>query len=362
MKILYVITGLSQGGAERVVCDLADKMFERGHEVKIVYLTGKIYTRPSNPEINIIKVNLNHYYSLPKAYLSLSFVIKHYQPDIIHSHMVHANILTRLVRLITPMKKLISTAHNSNEGGWQRMWVYRLTHNLANITTNVSKEASLSFEEKMAVPKGGMLTLYNGIDLNKYYWRKDARASLLKEFKISLEDNIILSVGRLTEQKDFPNLLHAIYELKNSSEIKFKLLIAGDGEEKNNIMNLIQKLSLSDDVLLLGRRDDIPNLMSAADLFVLPSKYEGFGLVVAEAMACRCLVVATDSGGVSEVLNNNNFLSLSSDSHDLCNKIQYALTLDKDTRKNVIIKNLKHVEENFSLDSIIDKWIDIYNA
>lgn len=72
MKILYVITGLGQGGAERVVCDLANSMFEKGHEVKITYLTGSVLTKPIHSEIELININLNSLMSLPLAYQKLS--------------------------------------------------------------------------------------------------------------------------------------------------------------------------------------------------------------------------------------------------------------------------------------------------
>ena len=116
MKIFYVITGLAQGGAERVVCDLADAMFEKGNEVKIAYLTGDIITQPANKEIELINIALTNIVTLPKAYIALSKAIKSFNPDIVHAHMIHANILARLIRLTTPMNKLICTAHNSNEG------------------------------------------------------------------------------------------------------------------------------------------------------------------------------------------------------------------------------------------------------
>lgn len=104
MKILYVITGLGQGGAERVVCDLADKMYEKGNEVKIAYLTGDVLTKPRYQEIELIKINLNSLRLFPLAYIKLSKIIKNFEPDVVHSHMVHANIFTRLVRAATPIK------------------------------------------------------------------------------------------------------------------------------------------------------------------------------------------------------------------------------------------------------------------
>lgn len=153
MKILYVITGLGQGGAERVVCDLADAMVQKGHQVRIVYFVGEVLTRPICEGIELTKVSLTNLISLPAAYILLSKIIKSYQPDVVHSHMVHANILTRLVKIVTPMNRLISTAHSSNEGGALRMLAYRLTNRLADVSTNVSNTAVASFESRYAVPK-----------------------------------------------------------------------------------------------------------------------------------------------------------------------------------------------------------------
>lgn len=361
MKILYVITGLGQGGAERVVCDLADKMYEKGHEVKIAYLTGDLHTRPNYEEIELVRIGLNNALSLPKAYLKLSSIIRKYQPDVVHAHMVHANILMRLVRISTSMNKLICTAHSNNEGGTLRMIGYGITHRLASITTNVSQNAVISFEKKRAAPKGSMKTIYNGIDLSKYCFDPKSKVKIGKELKISNSCQIILAVGRFSDAKDYPNLLKSIFLLKQEVTHPFQVLIAGDGELRSEVENLINELKLNNEVILLGKRDDIPELMSAADLFVLSSRYEGFGLVVAEAMACECMVVATDCGGVSEVLNNSSFLVPVSDTFALKEKIKYALDLTDEEKCNIFSENLEHVKKNFSLDNIIDKWIILYN-
>lgn len=361
MKILYVITGLAQGGAERVVCDLADKMYEKGHQVKIIYLVGDVLTYPVHPEIELVKANLNNMFSLPKVYLFLSKIIKDYRPDVVHSHMVHANILTRLVRVLVPINKLISTAHSDNEGGKLRMIAYRITDRLADLSTNVSSKATLIFEKKKAVPRSSMRTIYNGINLEKFKRYSQAKVEIAEEIEVNKECKIILAVGRFGEAKNYPNLLKAIYLLKQDVEYPIKLLIAGDGELRTLIESLIISLNLQNEVILLGRRNDIPRLMSACDLFVLSSDNEGFGLVVAEAMACECLVVATDCGGVNEVLNNPDFLVPLANSEALKNKIKYALCLDENKKDNHILQNLQHVRSNFSLSKIAEGWIEIYN-
>ncbi len=361
MKILYVITGLAQGGAERVVCDLADGMTILGHEVKIAYLTGEVLTHPVNKNIELISIELDKALSLPKAYFKLSKLIRRYNPDVVHSHMVHANIIMRIVRVMNPMTKLISTAHNSNEGGKLRMLAYRLTHHFSDTSTNVSQEATAAFEAMRAVPVNGMKTVYNGIDLNRFTYDVNAKSELAEELNVTDDYKIILAIGRFSEQKDYPNLLNAIQLFKAENETPFKLLIAGDGDLRPSIEQLINELGIEDDVILLGRRSDIPKLMSAADLFVLSSRYEGFGLVVAEAMACECLVVATDCGGVAEVLNNSEFLVSPNNPESLKEKILYSFNLEDNERDSIIYKNLRRVQNKFCLRNIIEKWVFIYN-
>lgn len=355
MKILYVITGLGQGGAERVVCDLADKMHEKGNDVKIAYLTGDILTKPRYQEIELIKINLNSLLLFPLAYIKLSKIIKNFEPDVVHSHMVHANILTRLVRLTTPIKKLICTAHNSDEGGRLRMALYRLTHNLADTTTNVSNTATISFEEKNAVPENGMLTIYNGVNLNNFKYNSFAREEINVEFNLRSNVKIILAVGRFSRQKNYPNLLNAIKILKEKANLPFKLLIAGDGELREYIEKLIDGLNLKDDIILLGRRSDIPKLMSSCDVFVLSSDHEGLPTVLIEAMACQAQVVATDVSGVREIIDIYGEVVPPKNSESLSDAIISAINIPT---KN--ISGAQYVKNKFDLEIISEQWLDKY--
>lgn len=355
MKILYVITSLGQGGAERVVCDLADQMHQRGHNVKIAYLTGDILTKPRYSEIELIKINLNSLLLFPFVYIKLSQVIKMFRPDVVHSHMVHANIFTRLIRVVTPIKKLICTAHNSDEGGQLRMFMYRVTHNLADLTTNVSNEAVQAFIEKKAVPDSDIITTYNGIDLSRFFYHSEAKNKILNEFNINTNSYLILAVGRFSRQKNYPNLLNAIKILKEKANLPFKLLIAGDGELREYIEKLIDGLNLKDDIILLGRRSDIPKLMSSCDVFVLSSDHEGLPTVLIEAMACQAQVVATDVSGVREIIDIYGEVVPPKNSESLSDAIISAINIPT---KN--ISGAQYVKNKFDLEIISEQWLDKY--
>lgn len=360
MNILFLITGLGGGGAEKVVVDLADQMSRLGHQVKIAYLKGEIIVRPKNSNIELFYIGLESLKNSKYAYLNYKRLILNFNPDVVHAHMVHANIFARIARKFTAVPKLICTAHSNNEGGKARMFAYRLTHKLSEVTTNVSHSASASFEQLGAVPKKGITTVYNGIDLDKFKYDPAARERVVKELNLDTDDILILAVGRFHTAKDYPNLLHAFAKTKQQQAGNSILIIAGDGEERPNIEQLISSLKLQHDVFLLGRRDDIPKLMSAVDLFVLSSSFEGFGLVVAEAMASNTFVIATDCGGVKEVMGGYGFLVPPQNSELLADKIRLAMKMHiTDVNKNNK-EALHHVQQNFNLDKIIQQWLEIY--
>ena len=354
MKILYVITGLGLGGAEKVVADLADQMHALGHDVKIAYLTGDVQIKPASTDVEIIALHLNsakHFLLASKKYRKL---VKSFRPDVVHAHMVHANIFTRLNRALCPVPKLICTAHSSNEGGKARMLAYRLTNRLSDINTNVSQEATQAMISKGAFIQKTVVTVYNGINLNKF--KSDTKS-------IRLEQNTLnfITVGRFTDAKDYPNLINAFAILKKNNRA-INLTIVGDGELRDQIESLIKELELEEDVTLLGRRSDIPQLLSQADIFVLASKFEGFGLVVAEAMACESYVVATDSGGVAEVMGNTGKLVPIQNSQALADALQNAMALSSKDRMQNNRKARARVEQLFSLETSVQKWLALYES
>lgn len=356
MRVLYVITGLGLGGAEKVVSDLADQMHNFGHKVKIAYLTGEVLVKPTSADIDIVALNLNstsNFLSASKRYRKL---IKQFRPDVVHAHMIHANIFARLNRSICPVPKLICTAHNSNEGGNVRMVVYRFTNALSNINTNVSHEATASLIAKGAFSKTNLITVYNGIDLSKFEKNTNINTDLDNRL------TNLIAVGRFNDQKDYPNLINAFAELKKNVITDIKLTIVGDGELRSEIEFLIKNLQLEKDITLLGRRSDIPQLLSQSDIFVLSSKHEGLPTVVIEAMACECYVVATDCGGSAEILGDTGKLVPTQDSQELAKALENAINLDVEKRLQNNKKARERVEQLFSLESSVKKWMALYEA
>ncbi|MEL0638716.1 glycosyltransferase [Marinomonas sp. TI.3.20] len=359
MKLLLVITGLGMGGAENVVVNLADALVERGHLVKIAYLTGEALVLPSNSNIEVVSIGMKGAKDFFKAYIRLRALVNSFKPDVVHSHMIHGNLLSRLVRLTVKVPKLICTAHSNNEGGKLRMLAYRLTDQLANISTNVSEEAVKAFVKAGAAKAGRMISVVNGIDTNCFISNPKLRNEKRRELD-GFDQKIILAVGRLDVAKDYPNLLNTIALLKKQRQ-DFKVFIAGDGPLKQELLALSVSLQIECCVEFLGICHDIPALMAASDVFVLSSAWEGFGLVVAEAMSCERVVVATDCGGVADVVGDNGFLVEPRNSNVLLKAINEALDLSTDERVELGALARQRIIVKFSLVANTNAFLKLYS-
>lgn len=361
MKIIYITTGLGVGGAERQMLAIAEQFSALGHSVYIISLTKGSEIQPVRNDIPVYELNLEkRVSSLLSGLFSARKIVKSIEPDIVHSHMVHANIFSRALRLTIHINKLICTAHNKNEGGWLRMLAYRITDRLADISTNVSEEAVREFLKKGAAPQGRMLYVPNGINTHEFRFSTSNRQIKRSELGIADPQKVILAVGRLVEAKDYPNLLDA-FSLVLSKRPHTRLVIIGDGPEKSKLTKRVETLGLRNNVLFTGIQRDINAWMCACDVFALSSAWEGFGLVVAEAMATERIVVATDCGGVKEVMGGHGFLVPAKNSGELANALISALEIDSTHAISLGHNARMHICKNYSISSTCKTWEDVYS-
>lgn len=352
-------TGLGMGGAEKQVCDLADSFYKKGISVIIISLYGEPITTPNNPHIKIYSLkSKKSLLSIFKVYLKCSRIIKKFNPDIVHSHMFHANIFARMLRMISRFPILICTAHNTIEGGWGRMAMYRMTDMLATLSTNVSSEAVSSFENKGAVKRGHMIVMNNGIDTGYYHYSTKYRDLKRKELNLDSDDVLLLAVGRLTEAKNYPNMLSAFNLIKTQKNVH--LAIIGAGEKESELKAIAKIMRNSDKIHWLGLRHDVREWMSAMDIYVMSSSWEGMPLVLCEAMSCSGFVIATDCGGVTEIVADAG-LVVPKESPD---KLSIAITqvIDSEQYKNEDLKSKarQRIINNFSIDTVTNNWLDIF--
>lgn len=361
LEIFLTITGLGMGGAENQVVNLADKFAAKGHQVTIAYMLQPALVQPKNPNVKLVWLGGNKsLIGVLKALVSLVRLIKRTMPDVVHSHMYHANMLSRAARIFVRTPRLICTSHSNNEGGKLRMLSYRLTNWLADTFTNVSDDAVKAFEEKGAVTKNKMRSVANGIDTDFFQFSLEARQQLRAELALERK-TVFIAIGRFHEAKDYPNLLSAFAEvIKKDSNTH--LLIVGDGDLRADVENKIELLALQGKVTLLGIRRDIPQLLSAADVYVMSSAWEGLPLVIGEAMAVEKLIVATDCGGTRQFIGDAGLLVPPKDSLALAEAMEKTLTMNETEALELGHKARQRIIEHFSLNVTIDTWLKIYSS
>lgn len=362
MRVLFVITGLAYGGAEIQLVNVAGRLKERGWKIYVVsMLPPQAFTEELGAAgIELVTLNMRRGVPDPRSLFRLANIVRRLQPHIVHSHMVHANLLARITRLLAPAPVLICTAHNTYEGGRHREVFYRLTDPLCDLTTQVSSAGLERYVSVGAVPSNKIRYIPNGIDTEKFKPNPEARQRIRDKFGLG-SSFVWLAVGRFDVQKDYPNLLNAFARVTREFS-NVRLIIAGDGPLRSDMEALTKTLGIDRNTSFLGICHNVSELMNAADAFVLSSRWEGFGIVIIEAMACQLPVVATDSGGPGEILNEGRLglLVPVGDYEKLANAMIKVMNLPEAEREAMGQAGRAHVEGNFSLDRVVDRWEELY--
>ncbi|MDR1418532.1 MAG: glycosyltransferase [Endomicrobium sp.] len=366
MKIAYVITSMGVGGAEIITIDIANHMLDKGNEVLILYLAGQnLNQHRINKGIKVVGLNIQkNPFSFAKSLFKAKKIFKNFQPDIVHSNMYHANIFSRILRIFYRFKYLICSEHNCRIGIGiiyrVRLIIYRITQTLSDLDTNVSQEAVELFLKYKAFNKNKSLCMYNGIDLKNFYPNNKTRRGIREIYKFTEDEFIFLNVGRLTLAKDQKNLIDA-FALLSKEQKNIRLIIVGKGDLEQEIKNFAAQKNVSNLVIFAGNIRNVQDYYNSSDVFVLSSAWEGFGIVIAEAMACALPIITTDAGGTRELLNNEQFVVPIRNTLALYLKMKYMCSLTKKQRDEIGTRNLNR-SKLFNIDSIASKWLSIYNA
>jgi glycosyltransferase involved in cell wall biosynthesis len=359
MRIAYVLTSLGVGGAERQVVALAERMAERGHAVALIVLL------PRQPEECPTTVDLVHLdiRKTPASFLAglarARRFLRGFQPDLIHSHTYPANMAARLLRLFISAP-VISTIHSVYEGSWPRMLAYRLTDSLSFRTVMVSQAGAARFVRLKAVPARKCSVVTNGIDTTEFAPSPERRARLRAQMGVQTEF-VWLAAGRIVPAKDYPNLLRAFAQLRAELP-KAQLWIAGEDIVGGlaATQSLAAELNLETSVRWLGLRREMPALLDAADGFVLASAWEGMPLAVGEAMAIEKPVVATDVGGVRELVGDAGVLVPAKSPEGLAQSMLALMQATPEARGLLGRAARIRIQSRFGIDAKADEWKALY--
>lgn len=359
MKILQVITELTPAGAERIVCELSKGLAAKGHTVCVVSLkplphNDAILRELKEAEIEVDSLGMGRF-SLWKIG-NLRKIIKRWKPDIVHSHLIHPNIIARFAKKRSSVPfKLINTVHIAERrpGKWWHFFLDRITYSLCDCQTAVSKAVRDFHSRKIEKSPELMPVIYNGIKTPKILSSQEIK-KLRDEWGFDDCSKVLGSVGRLDWQKGYDQFLQLLPEISANipENEKWGIVILGEGKQRAELERLANSAKFQKfKIILPGFRKDAADCIGAFDLFVMPSRYEGFGLTLVEAMGHGVPVLASNVDSLPELMSYYE--------NGKCVDFSDKLKVEKGIF-DLIDKPVSAPLTRFSIDKMVNEYADLY--
>jgi glycosyltransferase involved in cell wall biosynthesis len=293
------VTG--RGGAERALVDLALRL-ERGRfDVSVVATRHAGNYQPLLDEAGVRTTILerNSRRDMHKL-LGLVGHLRRERVGVLHTHLFGSNTWGRLLGRLAGVPVVITHEHWSSKDE-REVWVDRLLYRLSDLILVPSEASKRTVIEREGIPAGRIKVAYNGVDPAVFKPTHD-REETRRELSVSSGDLLVGTVGRLSPEKGgVDHLIRAVAEAREAHP-SLKLLVVGDGPLRPMLEEVAREAALP--VIFTGTRQDVPRLLGALDLFVLPSLLEAMPIALLEAMATRLPTVATRVGGVPEIVRD----------------------------------------------------------
>lgn len=360
-RILYIVEDLEGGGAERVVVNLATRLDRGRFEPHVCCLAKRGALAGEIERAGITLHVLGKRPGIdPLLLLRLHALIRRLRPDVIHTHLFTGNAWGRMAGWLAGTKRIIASEHSVDL--WKdrlRLFVDRM---LAIPTYRViaKSEAIADFYKTIAhIPSRKVTTVLNGIDLSLYGNGGDtaaARASIC----VPGDALLLGAIGRLSPEKGHDVLIKAAGMLAGDLP-GLHLLLVGEGPSRWHLEKMVCSLGMRERVHLPGHRGDVPDLLSATDIFVLPSRREGLPLALLEAMASGLPVVAAEVGGCGEVIEDGrNGLLVPPGRPDLLARAVRNLAQNEQLRRSLGSEARRTIEERFSVERMVRQIEELY--
>lgn len=307
MKITFVVNSLSLGGANKVAFDLIKQFREQGIDCSLIAIyeskdqlgRSKTLEELNSLSVKIIELNKNPGKDKFKALLRFNREIININPDVVNTHGAIPNLYAGIRNLFSKQIYTITTLHSGGDD-WLR-FKDRLLEKLSlfgiNRIVSVAEHISHLYQQKFPKSRNKMVIIENGVDTRQFNWMsKEVKETQKTKLEITKETPILINVARMVPLKNHSFLIDIAYQLKLRNRA-FKMLFVGNLEEKeyvNELRKKIEAYQLEQEVLLLGCRDDIHNLLQISDVFLFASQFEGFSLALIEAIYSGIPAVCSD--------------------------------------------------------------------
>ena len=374
MKVLHIITGLAQGGAERALFLLITNNHNDNFVTHIVVSMvdfGVYGKRLQDAGIQVHMLQMPRGMLTFKGLYKLWSLIRKIKPDIIQTWMYHSDLVGGLIARLAGYNNVIWGIVGFNLNPNVASSSTRLTAKICAMLSGFIPRKIISCSAKSATVHQNMgyareifEIIPLGYDLKEFKRNESERYKLRKSYGIGLESIVVGCVARWNPQKDHRNLLQAISIIKD--KFSFHCVLAGPGMMENNkdLLDLINSISgLNHNIVLAGIVDSIPNVMSAFDLHILPSLGEAFPNVVAEAMACRTPCIVTDVGDAATIVGNTGWVVPFGNSVALANTMMTALNEmeNKEKWKQRTMDCRTRIAENYTIERMVKSYNNLWH-
>jgi len=362
MKVLYVITRSDWGGAQAHLYDLVIEMTKKRIQCEVVVgEKGTLYDRLDDSGVKVhFLPSLIHPIRLLtdlKAIFQLYRLIKMISPDVVHLHSTKAGWIGRIAACAAK-RKIVFTAH-----GWcftegvsstrKKMGIFiekrlsKITHKIICVS-NYDKQLALKYG---VTTNSKIQVVYNGVSTSERH-DKVLEPSSDEAFKVVM-------VARFSEPKDQISLIKAIPYIDDNIKVYF----VGEGSTMSAAQDLVAEMNVVDQVVFLGQRTDVQELLSSFDIFVLSSKYEALPISIIEAMSVGLPIIASNVGGVSELVidGENGLLFEKGNIEELARQISKLID-DEPRRIEMGRISRCRYQENFTLINTIEQTMSVYTS
>ena len=369
MRIAHIIKVTRISGAESHLLALLKGLRERELDVHLIILVERdkpmdeMMRAAEAGGIPVTRVTIRRDADLSMV-RRLQRVIRDLQPDIVHTHLVHANLFGYAAAKMAGVPRVVSSRHNDDRFRYRERWrrINRRLWRRLDAGIAISEAIKQFTIEVEGAPADKITVVHYGMDYN---WLSDteiqvARANLRDQLGLSMDTNILGMVCRLVQQKGIPYALEATRRIQADFP-NAHLVIAGDGELAAELRRLAAAIGIDDRVHWLGWRHDAADLMAAFDVLLVPSLWEGFGLVLLEAMSRRVPVIASRASAIPEVVvHGETGILIEPRDVDALAKAMTRLLQDRALRKHMGLLGAARLEEHFSSARMVDRTIAVY--
>jgi glycosyltransferase involved in cell wall biosynthesis len=350
IKIIHIIGALDYGGAERLLLDLGRKIDREKFDLAVVSLAPRGTLADKFDDAGVKFVNIPKRFKGDIAVIGrLAAYLKQSAPDIVHTHLNIGDLWGGRAARKAGVKIIVSTRHDVMREGIIRGEFGKAERRQATKIIAISEATKKYLIEKEKVAPEKIVVIYNGIDVSRYWSEKEV---------LNNEEIVFGSVGRLSREKGHRYLIQALARLKFKN---WQLILVGDGPERLKIDALVKKNNLVDRVKFVGATPEVVNYLEQMDVFVLPSLSEGLSLAAIEAGLNGKFVIASDVGGVPEIVSSNKtgLLVPPGNIEALVETLDWVSTHRSEAR--LMAKKLqKELAEKFDIGQIIKQYEDFY--